>query len=55
MVFDDDIDGGGHESTATNANGIILVAESIHLLAAFFFAKFFAASNALNAVPVRPT
>ena len=39
-----------------NANSIILVAESIHLLAPFFLdAKFFAASNALNAVPVLPT
>jgi len=42
--------------SATNANSIIFVAESIHLLAPFFLdAKFFAASNALNAVPVLPT
>ena len=34
----------------------LLVVESIHLFAPFFLdAKFFAASNALNAVPVLPT
>ena len=42
--------------SATSANRTILVVESIHLFAPFFLdAKFFAASNALNAVPVLPT
>jgi hypothetical protein len=38
---------------SSHANSIILVAENIQLLAPLFLdAKFFAASNALNAVPV---